>query len=908
MRNTSTIMSSDSTISLQQLESLLLCPVCLDRYNNPRILPCQHTFCRFPCLQGLINSQTRSIKCPECRSEHRIPPSGPDGFPSNITLSAFLDLHMQSSVVRNVTANDVESKICVICEQESETSQCFHCNKKLCSACKQAHLVQARNNAQRLANELKNGLPNITNVIQNVTQRIDELQTLSNNIKIEITNVFDTLATKLQERQNMLKNEVDAVLRGELLVMQTQQENLELDFASISSYCESLDTSQLSNTTSEEQLLNVRQQCSDYLAKIRRIISISMPSIIQLRFQHDESILHNALSSFGETVTGNTGHHSSTSEESMEQQRGQDFTNSERAWEEASRSLRSSRSVTTAVSHYTPSWSSSQNSQPSQPVNRNINSYMHHMSTNIDQAGEVVRQMRIATEQADRRSGTAREQRSLNRSQSLRNGDSSARLGFFGVYNTEDNTDLRRRQRRPHESDRFTSFIIGDEQPNVRRRMNVPPPTAFEVPLHNSEVRELRRESQSEQRENRLSSNPISSIMEESSTIQTPLASVSQNDNLNVITPTSSDINLISETTPSGSNYPMLSSTITSQLASNEDMSNGTIRLVRSETFYQSSDNNSTSADQNAIVVDASVQQQILPASINSSPVLNQRIDRINYSSKGDVVILLGQNRASGNDFKNPRGIAVSSSGDIIVTDSGNHRTQVFDNRGQFICSFGCFGTGDGQFNNPTGITSKTQGQIIVADGNGRLQLFNRSGQFCRTFGRKGSGNGEFNNPIGVCIDSTGNMFICDKANCCIQVLTRDGIFLRKFGGHQGQLKSPEYIAIKDNILYITDSKKNSVQIFTADGVFVRSIGKKGTQAGQLRQPTGIAVDNEGNVIVCDKGNQRVQIFDNNGNFMHLFGSRGDIPGQFKQPEGIAITSQGQIIVSDVENNCVQIF
>jgi tripartite motif-containing protein 71 len=35
------------------------------------------------------------VKCPECRAEHRIPYQGVQGFPTNVTLQRFLELHIE---------------------------------------------------------------------------------------------------------------------------------------------------------------------------------------------------------------------------------------------------------------------------------------------------------------------------------------------------------------------------------------------------------------------------------------------------------------------------------------------------------------------------------------------------------------------------------------------------------------------------------------------------------------------------------------------------------------------------------------------------------------------------------------------------------------------------------------------
>ena len=43
--------------------------------------------------QGLVDYVKRQVKCPECRAEHRVPYNGIQGFPTNVTLQRFIDLH-----------------------------------------------------------------------------------------------------------------------------------------------------------------------------------------------------------------------------------------------------------------------------------------------------------------------------------------------------------------------------------------------------------------------------------------------------------------------------------------------------------------------------------------------------------------------------------------------------------------------------------------------------------------------------------------------------------------------------------------------------------------------------------------------------------------------------------------------
>ena len=89
------LVAAFSCSKMEQFDQLLTCCICLDRFRNPKLLPCQHSYCMEPCMEGLVDYVKRQVKCPECRAEHRIPYNGIQGFPSNITLQKFLELHAE---------------------------------------------------------------------------------------------------------------------------------------------------------------------------------------------------------------------------------------------------------------------------------------------------------------------------------------------------------------------------------------------------------------------------------------------------------------------------------------------------------------------------------------------------------------------------------------------------------------------------------------------------------------------------------------------------------------------------------------------------------------------------------------------------------------------------------------------
>ena len=61
------------------------------------------------------------------------------------------------------------------------------------------------------------------------------------------------------------------------------------------------------------------------------------------------------------------------------------------------------------------------------------------------------------------------------------------------------------------------------------------------------------------------------------------------------------------------------------------------------------------------------------------------------------------------------------------------------------------------------------------------------------------------------------------------------------------------------------------------------------TRDGNVKKPTGIAVDTAGLVYVADRGNNRVQKFTSAGNLISKWGSQGSGNGQFSAPSGIAV-------------------
>jgi len=116
----------------------------------------------------------------------------------------------------------------------------------------------------------------------------------------------------------------------------------------------------------------------------------------------------------------------------------------------------------------------------------------------------------------------------------------------------------------------------------------------------------------------------------------------------------------------------------------------------------------------------------------------------------------------------------------LLVAHRDNSRIQIFDARGNFVHAFGTQGSNDGEFNNPVGVCMDTRGNIIVADkDNNRIVFYSWDGvkeQYLGKLGkmdnRAGAGEGEFNQPQGVTVDKVNRLFVADSGNHRVQILT----------------------------------------------------------------------------------------------------------------------------------------
>ncbi len=153
-------------------------------------------------------------------------------------------------------------------------------------------------------------------------------------------------------------------------------------------------------------------------------------------------------------------------------------------------------------------------------------------------------------------------------------------------------------------------------------------------------------------------------------------------------------------------------------------------------------------------------------------------------------------------------------------------------------------------------------------------------------------GDGMFGTPHGLKVDQQNNVWVTDVGHHQVFKFSHDGELLMTLGardvpGLDGKhFNKPTDVAIAPNgDFYVTDGYGNSrVAKFSSTGHLLFDWGSKGKGPGQFDTPHGIALDEQGHVYVCDRGNARVQVFSGDGKFLAEWKS-----DELGRPWGIAI-------------------
>ena len=180
-----------------------------------------------------------------------------------------------------------------------------------------------------------------------------------------------------------------------------------------------------------------------------------------------------------------------------------------------------------------------------------------------------------------------------------------------------------------------------------------------------------------------------------------------------------------------------------------------------------------------------------------------------------------------------------------------------------------------------------------------------------RVWGTRGVQDGDFVRPRAAVIDRQDRLWVVDFT-ARVQAFDLDGHHLGvTFRTPDFRNGRPSGLGLdRDGNLIVCDSHYHCLRVYAADGTQLRVIGgAAGKAPGQFGYVSDAVQDDDGFFYVSEFGeNDRITKLDAAGNFVACWGSTETEPGEFQRLRALALGPDGLLYAADACNHRVQVF
>lgn len=189
----------------------------------------------------------------------------------------------------------------------------------------------------------------------------------------------------------------------------------------------------------------------------------------------------------------------------------------------------------------------------------------------------------------------------------------------------------------------------------------------------------------------------------------------------------------------------------------------------------------------------------------------NNRVQK--FDSEGNFIKEFNGERKDCGVLKQPTGIHVSRIDEVYIVDRGNGRIVVLTTELIYKRSFGSRGKGKGQFEDPWDISLDANGLVYVTDTKlHTILIFNPIGEFRGQMGAQGTQKSRLSRPSGIAIDQFGRIFVCEFGNHRVSIFHISSEFVDCFSTGLTMVNPHSITLDQDGFIYVSSAE--AVQVF----------------------------------------------------------------------------------------------
>ncbi|XP_068176976.1 tripartite motif-containing protein 2 [Antennarius striatus] len=722
-------------------KQFLICSICLDRYENPKVLPCLHTFCE-RCLQNYIPAHSLTLSCPVCRQTSILPEKGVAALQNNFFITNLMDVLQrapdrcspEAATLNNITT--VATGQLLSCPNHGGNVMEFYCppcETAMCQECTSGEhgehptvplkdvVEQHKASLQDQLDAVKKRLPEIDSALQTLSEILQQLTHQKTSIEDDIHTIFDELQKTLNVRKSVLLMELEVNYGLKQKVLQAQLDALLQGQEGINSSCNF--TEQALSHGTEAEVLLVKKQMSERLVELAsRELPLHPEENDQLDFVVETDGLKKSIHNLGTIVTTNAVAYETvaTGEGLRHCVVGVPSSIAITTKDKDKELCKMGNAVITA------DISSPDGGKGEGEILDNKNGTYEYLFT-APKEGVFHLSLRLYDQHIKGSPFKIKAIKSIDvspGSDSVKKrlkSPGSSHIKQKAIKRPASMYSIGRRKENPIEDDLI--FRIGTKGRNKGEFTNLQGVAASSLgkvliaDSNNQCVQVFSNDGQFKSRFGVRGRTP--------GQLQRPTG-VAVHPNGDIII---------------------------------ADYDNKWVSIFSSEGKFKSKIGSGKLMGPKGVSVDRN--GHIIVVDNKSCCVFI-------FQLNGKLVTKFG-NRGNGDkQFAGPHFAAVNNNNEIIVTDFHNHSVKVFNTEGEFLLKFGSNGEGNGQFNAPTGVAVDVNGNIIVADwGNSRIQVFDGSGSFLSYINTSAD---PLYGPQGLALTSDGHVVVADSGNHCFKI------------------------------------------------------------------------------------------------------------------------------------------